>query len=148
MTIFNGIEKLINEHGSAKILGERLLLAKDQNSAQEKRISELEVQLKESEAEKTTLRSQLQSSQTKSHQLTQKIKDFHKLPLLNFKTPFFYANGDPTPFCPVCWETERIQIHLPAPSRSGVGPSYVCLKCKCEIIHPRTEPGRSRNMSA
>lgn len=37
MGIFDGIEKLINEHGSAKILGERLLLAKDQIEAQDKK---------------------------------------------------------------------------------------------------------------
>ena len=80
MIIFDGIEKLINEHGSAKILGERLLLAKDQNSAQEKRISELEAQLEESEAEKTVLRSQLQSSQAENQKLTKQIKDFHSSP--------------------------------------------------------------------
>jgi len=148
MTIFDGIEKLINEHGSAKILGERLLLAKDQNTAQEKRISELESQFKESEAEKATLRFQLQSSQAENQQLTQKIKDFHSLPPLKYKHPFCYADGDPMPFCPTCWEADSIRLHLPASTVTGVGPSYKCSKCKNEIIYPRTEPDSGGGMRA
>ena len=74
MNIFDGIEKLINERGSAKIIGERLLLAKDQNEAQEKRIQELESQLEKSAAEKATLRLDLQKCQNESKELTQKIQ--------------------------------------------------------------------------
>ncbi len=74
MNIFDGIEKLINERGSAKIIGERLLLAKDQNEAQEKQIRELVSQLKESDAEKTTLRLELQKCQNENKELTRQMQ--------------------------------------------------------------------------
>ena len=28
------------------------------------------------------------------------------------KPPFFFQEGDPTPFCPACWEGEHKAIHL------------------------------------
>jgi outer membrane murein-binding lipoprotein Lpp len=74
MGIFDGIEKLINEHGSAKILGERLLLAKDQNAAQEKRISELDAQFKQAQTDIATLRLQLQSCQEENERTKQEIQ--------------------------------------------------------------------------
>jgi TolA-binding protein len=83
MGIFDGIEKLINEHGSAKILGERLLLAKDQIEAKEKRISELNAQFKQAQSEIATLRLQLQSCQENdfAKQEIQKIKYCECCPL-------------------------------------------------------------------
>ena len=42
MSIFGDIERLINEHGSAAILRERLNLAKEKYEALEKQIVELE----------------------------------------------------------------------------------------------------------
>jgi hypothetical protein len=100
MGIFDGIEKIINEHGSAKILGERLLLAKDQNSAQEKRISELETQLKEAEAEKTTFCSQLQRWKTENEQLQKEIQMFHNNNL-TFKYGVFW-DREGNYYCPNC----------------------------------------------
>ena len=40
MEIFGGIEKLINEHGSATILKERLLLVADKYAALEQKLSD------------------------------------------------------------------------------------------------------------
>lgn len=31
---------------------------------------------------------------------------------MEFKRPFYYGEGDPTPFCPRCWETEKLAVHL------------------------------------
>ena len=31
---------------------------------------------------------------------------------LQFKKPFFWLDGDDTPFCPGCWESKRAAIHL------------------------------------
>jgi hypothetical protein len=81
MNIFNEIEKLINERGSAKIISERLLLAKDQNEAQEKRILELVSQLEESTAEKTTLRLELQKCQNENKELARQMQGVKGPPL-------------------------------------------------------------------
>jgi hypothetical protein len=31
---------------------------------------------------------------------------------LKFKAPFYYAEGDSTPYCPGCWESKRMAIHV------------------------------------
>ena len=31
---------------------------------------------------------------------------------LKFKAPFYYADGDATPYCPGCWEAKRMAIHV------------------------------------
>lgn len=31
---------------------------------------------------------------------------------LSFKAPFYYAEDDPVPYCPKCWESESKAIHL------------------------------------
>jgi hypothetical protein len=133
MNIFDGIEKLINEHGSAKILGERLLLAKDQNTAQEKRIAELDIQLKQAHTEIAVLRQDLKSSQDENERAKQEINNIHNMPRLIFKSPFYYANGDSTPYCPTCWETQKIQVHFSPPIRGGSDLRYICSNCKNHI---------------
>ena len=52
MGLFDGIEKLITEHGSAAILKERIVLVKEQYAALEKRLSDSELRAKELESEK------------------------------------------------------------------------------------------------
>ncbi len=44
MNLFDGIEKLITEHGSAAIISERLAFAKDQFSALERKVAELQIE--------------------------------------------------------------------------------------------------------
>ena len=55
MGLFDGIEKLITEHGSAAIFKERISLAKDQYAAIEKKLSDSEFRIKELESEKQRL---------------------------------------------------------------------------------------------
>ena len=31
---------------------------------------------------------------------------------MTFKEPFYYQDGDKTPFCPACWELKNSAIHL------------------------------------
>jgi hypothetical protein len=31
---------------------------------------------------------------------------------LKFKAPFYYVDGDATPYCPGCWEARKVVIHL------------------------------------
>ena len=68
--ILGEIEKLINEHGSAKILSERIGLAKDQYAALEKELSASKVREAASESrvaqlETENLRLKLDSEQVK-----------------------------------------------------------------------------------
>ena len=63
------IEKLINEHGSAAILRDRLLLASEQFSALECKTTELTLKTGQLEAENKTLRAQLQQRAAQIHAL-------------------------------------------------------------------------------
>jgi hypothetical protein len=74
----DGIEKVINEHGSAPILKERLLLAADQYAALEKKVIELtercrllEQKISASETENTNLEGQIM-------QLNEKIRNIEE----------------------------------------------------------------------
>lgn len=49
---------------------------------------------------------------------------------LEFRPPFFYAQGDDTPFCPNCWEADRRQIHLEDFGETQVGHLVRCRTCK------------------
>lgn len=46
---------------------------------------------------------------------------------MTLKTPFYYVNGDPTPFCPRCWESEKLAIYLV--DVQTVGDPWQCKKC-------------------
>lgn len=35
---------------------------------------------------------------------------------LTFKAPLYYAEGDPTPYCPICWEQHGKVIHVIGPT--------------------------------
>jgi len=70
MGIFQDIERLITEHGSAAILRERLSLAADQYSALEKKVTELEAKTVELQAENT----QLESETSKLHEQVRNLK--------------------------------------------------------------------------
>ncbi|MFH1821911.1 MAG: nucleotide-binding protein [Methanobacteriota archaeon] len=49
---------------------------------------------------------------------------------LEYKQPFYYGPGDPIPYCPICWESDRKKIHLNGPHDiPGEQPFYKCLKC-------------------
>jgi len=63
MGIFEGIEKLINEHGSATILKERLSLAADQYAALERKNAETERRAQEAEVGKLTAEVRAQNAE-------------------------------------------------------------------------------------
>ena len=65
MGLLDGIEKLINEHGSAAILRERIQLANDKYSDIERRMKVLEAENLGLKSEAVSLRTQLQSAKTK-----------------------------------------------------------------------------------
>ncbi len=57
---------------------------------------------------------------------------------MEFRSPFYYIEGDEIPHCPRCWEVNRRAVHYPEPFRSAAGPRYDCPECKTTIIHPRS----------
>jgi hypothetical protein len=140
MGLLDVFEKVINEHGSAAIRGERLVQAKEQIALFEKRLAE-----SEAKAEKLDL--QLRESEKKEERLKQTIQDLqkhHDSPQLEFMPPFYYAPGDPVPYCPTCWESKRKAIHYPPPESISTGPLYTCQTCGKWIVYPRKEPEDER----
>ena len=73
MGIFDGLEKLINEHGSATILKERLSLAKEQYAALESENAILKQKIKELQSEIKILKTENQTLKLNYQQATQKI---------------------------------------------------------------------------
>ena len=58
---------------------------------------------------------------------------------IRFSPPFYYADGDPTPFCPRCWEADKKAIHLEGPHHVMAGPRWDCHECKRYYVHPKRE---------
>src|SRR4051794_37269277 len=72
MGLLDGLEKLINEHGSAAILKERIALANDKYAALESKLSDAELKVKQLESEK-------QSLELDSYKLKEKLRDLEQL---------------------------------------------------------------------
>lgn len=93
MGLFDGIEKLINEHGSATILKERIALANDKYSALEAKNKILSAENETLRIESEELKTQVKSLHS---QLTQ--SDANRFTLKY--GVFWDSNGNP--FCPKC----------------------------------------------
>jgi hypothetical protein len=53
---------------------------------------------------------------------------------MRFMKPFYYMGKDPVPFCPQCWEAQKIAVHLQGPTNVAAGPRYDCRNCKSFFI--------------
>lgn len=51
-----------------------------------------------------------------------------------FRKPFYFLENDPQPYCPKCWEVDKIAVHLDGPSEVVAGPRYDCPNCKTYFI--------------
>ena len=71
--ILSEIERLINEHGSAAILKERLELANDQYTALERKLAETNERAKGLESEVARLRPELEATRERLHRAEQEI---------------------------------------------------------------------------
>lgn len=74
MGLLDGFEKLINEHGSATILKERIALANDKYSALEKELSASKLREAESKAREAELAAENQSLKLDNEKLRQEIQ--------------------------------------------------------------------------
>jgi len=75
--LFDGFEKLINEHGSAAILKERISLANDQYSFLEKQKISLESENENIKDENRALKLNLEEAKEKIKELEEQISSIH-----------------------------------------------------------------------
>lgn len=81
MGLLDGFEKLINEHGSAVILKERIALANDKYAALEQKLSASELRVTELEAENKTFRLNLEKATVEIQNLKNITEKSHGNPL-------------------------------------------------------------------
>ena len=77
MGLLDGLEKLINEHGSAVILKERISLANDKYSMLEEKNSMLEKKVEILESENQTFQLNLQQAKQKIRNLEEQLSKIH-----------------------------------------------------------------------
>ena len=75
MGLLDGLEKIINEHGSAVILKERIALANDKYAALEKKLSDSELKTKQLETEKQGIELENFKLKEKVRNLEQQINE-------------------------------------------------------------------------
>jgi hypothetical protein len=53
---------------------------------------------------------------------------------LTFKSPVYFAKGEPTtPYCPKCWEGQRLASHLKPPDIYNTM-AWTCLQCEAKFL--------------
>jgi len=98
MGLLDGIQRLINEHGSSVILKERIALANDKYSALEQKLSASEIREHDLASENERLRLDLEKAHVQINQLQERI-DGHETLQLKFGV---YWDKDGNPYCPKC----------------------------------------------
>jgi len=49
---------------------------------------------------------------------------------MEFRKPFYYQQEDPHPYCPKCWETQSLSVHVCGPfSARGTRAYHRCPEC-------------------
>ncbi|MBI5387561.1 MAG: hypothetical protein HZA90_23115 [Verrucomicrobia bacterium] len=124
MNIFDGIEKLITEHGSAAILSQQLALAKDQFAQLERKVSDLQTQTGRLEAQLA----REQVDHKKARVELQRLEEEHAEEVVIHRLVEFRrgkrTRGKWVAFCPKC--------HMPADgdtSPDGEGFVYCTADC-------------------
>ncbi len=54
---------------------------------------------------------------------------------MSFREPFYYVEGDSVPFCPKCWEVEKISVHLIYEDHYLGEMKYACQHCNSIFWH-------------
>ena len=49
---------------------------------------------------------------------------------MRFKEPFYYQEGDQTPYCPACWETKQAVVHVTLIYNEPIETRWDCPHCK------------------
>ena len=121
------IEKLINEHGSAKILQERLALAADQFSILERDNIDLRVKLGEADAKLSALQSRNSDLELQVKKL--EVEASNKQESHKLKWGCFVFEGDETLYCPACWVDRGKKM----PTSRASSRARFCPGCKTAI---------------
>lgn len=124
MGLLDGFEKLINEHGSAAILKERIELANDKYSVLEQKTIALEQQIAIFDGENTTLSSTLEEAKNEIKSLKEIIEELDSNTLSLKYGIYWDKNGNP--FCPKC-KTPTSQISW----ATYVNKQVHALRCSC-----------------
>ena len=74
-----------------------------------------------------------------NHKLGQQLEFKTKL---HFTEPFWYAEGDAVPFCPSCYEANKLPVHLHYQGEMMGGHRYDCPNCKHTFCSKFTPPPR------
>jgi hypothetical protein len=53
---------------------------------------------------------------------------------MTFKAPLWYQEGDQTPFCPACWEKDKIAVHVAFAFDRHDATRWDCPCCKYMFI--------------
>jgi len=105
------------------------LLKKGATLEAQEKVMELREGALELQEENLRLKSELKAERENVGALEQKLA-FRAT--FSFRKPFYFAENDPVPFCPVCWEGDRKTIHLDGPF--GKNRSYWnCRICRNNI---------------
>jgi hypothetical protein len=49
---------------------------------------------------------------------------------LKFKDPYYRLDGDPSPYCPACWDAKRVPVHVVTVTHPMLHHQKVCPSCK------------------
>ena len=124
MGLLDGFEKLINEHGSAVILKERIELANDKYSALEQKAVALEQRVTVLDGENKTLHHAIEEATNEINSLKEIIEESQTNTLSLKYGVYWDKNGNP--FCPKC-KTPTSQISW----ATYVNKQIHALKCSC-----------------
>jgi hypothetical protein len=109
---FEAIEKLVNEHGSAAVLKERIELAKDQYAALERQVADLTKKLEIVESQNALLSGKLEKASAP--------EEFTKVNGLLWRQT--NIGFEPSPYCPRC---KTVMHQFPPNARMY----WTCSKC-------------------
>jgi hypothetical protein len=89
----------------------------------------------ELEDESGDLRRKLRKAET---DLEEARGELVKRGAMKFRPPYYWKDGDETPFCPKCWEgKDKLDVHLSARRRNFAGILRDCLQCKSSFWEER-----------
>ncbi|SRR5258706_15236216 len=62
---------------------------------------------------------------------------------MSFKEPFYYQDGDQTPFCPACWESRNTPVHVLFGYNGQEETRWDCPSCKHMYLIPKNRGRRT-----
>lgn len=126
MNIFFELEKLVNEHGSAVILKERIAFAREQNETLEEKIKTLEKEIVALLTVAKTKDDKIEMLESSLRAFTEEER-FKKFKGLLWR---YDENGgiDPKAFCPKC---KLGMITYPRDGRASI--YWICLNCDVKV---------------